>query len=1265
MPKTNSKSPQCNTFNLVRNPLRGFNLIDASAGTGKTYTICGLVLRLLIEKELTIDQILVVTYTEAATEDLRDRIRQKLHQALKDITSGQSEDGFLQEYFKHITHRNEAKQRVSDALRSFDEAAIFTIHSFCQRMLLENSLESNTLFDTELVADDSYLIQEIIQDFWRQNFYNSSNLFTEYFSDKLSPDGLLKFLNTFISRPLLQFIPAIELDEGCAHLPETEAEYIEAYRAVCRTWESARSDVSQDLNNSTGLKRNIYKKAQIPELLDNMENMAASSRPSLYLFDKFAHFTSSKIISATKSKETPNILPFYEICGNLLRIQSNLLDNYERCLLALKKRLTDSFYNEFNLRKKRDNIFSFDDLLRKLHEAFSGPGGPAFARTVAQKYPAVLIDEFQDTDPLQFEIFSAIYKQQSLLFLIGDPKQAIYSFRGADIFTYMDAASSRPHSHYTLDVNHRSEPELVNAVNALFNRSQRPFIFDAISFQPVSSAKKEEQEYLTIDGKQEEPFQLWYLDGFPAQQKTARSAKTDTPKLTKAATRQTIIAAVASEVARLLTLAAENRACINGQKLHPGDIAILVRKNDEARQMQLALTEFQVPSVLHSGEDLFASKEAREMALLLGAIAVPQDIRKVKTGLLTRLIGLQANDIELDNPATEKVIEHWLTRFKAYHGLWNRYGFIQMFWTIMADNRMRERMLGFENGERILTNILHLAEILHQEASKQGLNMTALLGYLHDRLATIQAKNTEHQLRLESDDDRVKIVTIHKAKGLEYPVVFCPFTWEGSRLTSGKGCIFHQQNKTQNRTELIYDGGSPELETHLQIALKEEMAENLRLLYVAVTRAIHRCYLVWGPIKGAETSAPAYLLHQGPAGTSSTPQNTDAVYGPDYTLIKNTADRFLKLSTGEFLADLKELEDDSEGTIKISSVIETPDASQLQAENDSIPLKPRNFTGTITADWKISSFSSLATYKSTAGKFRLATEEFSPGQDESPAIQLMDEEQTDQTHEKEKYNVYSFPHGAGAGTMLHELLEQVDFSTVQPETIENIIYEKLLSFGYDPAWQPAIVEMLENLANVSLHNDIPGLTLSSIPPRNCLHELEFYFPLSRISPESLRSIFKQNIIKSTSAIPGSLIEQQLDRLTFSPARGFMKGFIDLVFKFQGKFYLVDWKSNYLGSDVENYTNDRLVDSIYSGFYFLQYHLYCFALHLYLKHRLPEYRYETHFGGVFYIFLRGVQQKMGPGHGIFYDLPEHSMMESFTETLLAENDQQEFRVNYDT
>ena len=1248
------KSTRFNTFNLAKNPLKGFNIIDASAGTGKTYTICSLVLRLLLEKDLSIDQILVVTYTEAANEDLRNRIRQKLRLALEAISTGKSDDTFLQEYLDHIIDNSLAKQRFSDALRSFDEAAIFTIHSFCYRLLLENSFESNTLFDTELVTDDSYLILEIIEDFWRRNFYQSSNLFTEYISDTLTPQGLHDFLSTILPRPLLKFIPAVEPEAGCDPLSETEAEYIAAYKAVCTAWGSAQVEVSTDLHNSTALKRNIYRKTRIPELLTAMEDMAADCRPSFHLFERFAHFTSSKIISATKSNEIPNILPFYTLCDTLLQLHSKLSGQYDRCILAIKKRLADSFHHEFDLRKKRDNTFSFDDLLRRLHEAFSGPGGRAFARTVAKKYPAVLIDEFQDTDPLQFEIFSAIHREQSLLFLIGDPKQAIYSFRGADIFTYMDAAASRHLSHYTLDVNYRSTPELVIAVNTLFSRSRKPFIFDAISFQPVSAAQKKEPECLTIDGQQEKPFILWYLDTLPPEEGTERSGDSTKPHLTKTAARRTITTAVASEVTRLLGLAAENRVCINGQKLHPGDIAILVRTNDEARKMQQALSASQIPSVLHSGDNLFTSEEAREMALLLGGVAVPQNIRKVKTALLTRLIGLQGNDIELSGPETEKIIEYWLTRFKTYHKLWNRYGFIQMFWTIMTENRIRSRMLGFENGERILTNILHLAETLHQEASEHGMNMTALLGYLSDRLAGDKSKAPEHQLRLESDADRVKIVTIHKAKGLEYSVVFCPFTWEGTRLTPGKGCIFHQREKTGTRTELIYDGGSPELGTHLQLAMKEEMAENLRLLYVAVTRAIHRCYLVWGPIKGAETSATAYLLHQGPSNS----QNTDTGYEDDISFIRKAADRFQKLSGREILTDLKELAADSEGTIAISSIIDKPATYPSEAKGVPIVLKPRNFTGTIAADWKISSFSYLTTYKTTAAKFISTFQEVLPGQDESPALQNQNDEQVDQKHEENKYDFFSFPYGPGAGTMLHEMLEQVDFNAVNQTATEKFICDKLLSFGYDPVWHPAIVEMLDNLSSVALHKNIPGLTLSGIPSKNCLHELEFYFPISRITPESLKALFSQNIIKNTSAVTGSLIEQQLDRLTFSPARGFMKGFIDLVFEFQGKFYLVDWKSNYLGSHVQNYHINKLVDSIYSRFYFLQYHLYCLALHLYLENRLPEYSYETHFGGVFYIFLRGVQKNLGPDHGIFFDLPGASMMKNFAEMLVAGRNQQD-------
>jgi exodeoxyribonuclease V beta subunit len=1246
MPETSSKPSNPKNFTLTRSPLKGLNLIDASAGTGKTYTICALLLRLLLEKELTIEQILVVTFTEAATEDLRDRIRQKLRQAIEALNTGTSDDTFLQEYLGRIPDIVHAEKRFNDALRSFDEAAIFTIHSFCHRMLLENSFESNTLFDTELVADDSHLIHEIIEDFWRRNFYNCSKLFTEYVSDSLIPQTLHDFLKTFLPRPSLKFIPAIEPETVFANISSVETEYSKSYRAVCRAWESARKEICKDMLESKALKRNIYRIKKIPDLLSAMDDMAAACRPSLYLFDKFIFFTESKILSATKSKAPPNILPFYEICETLVQNHSILLEQYGQCLLACKKKLVDSFQQEMNLRKKKDNIFSFDDLLHRMHAAFSGPEGVHFARAVAQKFPAILIDEFQDTDPLQFEIFSTLHKQGSLLFLIGDPKQAIYSFRGADIFTYMDAATSKSLSHYTLEVNHRSTPGLVKAVNALFSRSKNPFVFEAIPFQPVSPARKAEHEWLKINNLLEEPFILWHLDILPPEKKSSYQKNKKMEQLTRTTAQKTIFTAVTSEITRLLALAAEKRATINEKRLQPGDIAILVRTNAEARNMQQALATCRIPSALHSGEDLFASEEAGELALVLKAVAAANDLRKVKAALLTRFIGLQPHDIESSGPATEKVIELWLTRFKTYHVLWNRHGFIQMFWTMMAENNIRSRMLGLENGERILTNILHLAEILHLEADEQGLNMTALIGHLQERLTGEQPKTTEHTLRLESDDDRVKIVTMHKAKGLEYPVVFCPFSWEGSRLKPEEGCIFHRQGKDQ--TELIFDGGSPELETHMLLARKEEMAENLRLLYVAVTRAIHRCYLVWGPIRGAETSGLAYLLHQEPSESL----DTKPIEGADHNLIRKTAARFLRLSEHEFLKDLEELASESCGSIKLSTISEIPVACSFKAEKESTSLKPFNFTAKIRDDWKITSFSHLAAHTYSSERIAVPVDEILPGQDESPDLVGQIDGQEDRISGSADYDIYSFPHGAGPGIMLHEILEKIDFRTLKDSATQTFIQQKLLSFGYEKDWQPILTDMLENLGNILLHKDVPGLTLANIPPQYCLRELEFYFPLSRINPGSLKDIFTANAIKN-SGINGPQLEQQLGRLNFSPARGFMKGYIDLVFTFQGKFFLADWKSNHLGSHIRDYCRDRLLETIYGGFYFLQYHLYSLALHLYLKNRLQEYSYEKHFGGVFYIFLRGIRKDLGPDYGIFFDRPNTAMMGNLMKTFVAE------------
>ncbi len=1247
MPANTCRSSRPNTFDLVRSPLEGFNLIDASAGTGKTYTICGLVLRLILEKELTIEQILVVTYTEAATEDLRDRVRQKLRQALDGVGGNPGNDPFLQEYLAGIKDEKKAASLLSEALRAFDEAAIYTIHGFCQRMLLEHSFESNTLFDTELIADDSYLFKEIIEDFWRRNFFQNSSLFSRYAIDRLSPDGLHDFLRPLIPHPFLQFIPDIDFKTGCSHLSDTEAEFTAAYLDVCREWPAARDAVSRDLLYSPAFNRNIYRKAFMPVLISRMDDMAARCIPEPHLFDRFHLITGSRISSGTKTKETANVLPFHELCDNLVRIRDTLQVQYDRCLLALKKRLLDSFRHELSRRKARDNVFSFDDLLQKLHGALSGPGGSSLARAIAKKYPAALIDEFQDTDPLQFEIFKAIYHERSLLFLIGDPKQAIYSFRGADIFTYMDAAAASPFAHHTLGVNHRSTPELVKAINTVFCRAEKSFIFDAISFHPVAAAQKREREYLTIDDRREEPFILWYLNRTMAASDDASSSRSADPKITKSAARSRIISMVTAEICRLLRLAAENRVRINGRKLLPGDMAILVRTNDEAGKMQQALTAMHVTSVLHSGDDLFAAGEAEEMSLLLGAIAMPNRLPAVKTGLTTRFIGLPAADINLlqaNSPENETIIEYWLTKFRTYHALWKRYGFIRMFWTVMRENLVRQRLLAAENGERSLTNILHLAEILHQEAENRGLNMTALLEYLQDRRAADRDKNIEHQLRLESDEGRVKIVTIHKAKGLEYPVVFCPFAWNGLRTDAVNGCLFHRQQAGQ-KTELLFDAGSPRLETHLQEALQEEMAENLRILYVALTRAVHRCYLAWGPINGAETSAPAYLLHQGSGGQAGSTPATESIL----SLMQRTAARFSGLSDQEILVDLQELSAAAQGSVRISATPETPPPCLPESKEKSIALRPLKFNGDIARDWKISSFSSLITGSSTLTDASQVLRKLLPDRDEfpaEPAVSVTPAEQKNVIRD-----IFSFPHGSGPGTFLHELLEQADFSRQAPVAPE-LIDEKLQHFGFETEWNIVVAEMLANLGCVRLHNHIPELKFSNISRTNCLHELEFYFPLSRVTPDVVKLLFNPISLPGSADATAPMLEQQLDSLTFAPSRGFMRGFIDLVFEFDGRYYLVDWKSNYLGSDIENYRRDKLIDSILSGFYFLQYHIYCLALHLYLERRLPGYQYENHFGGAFYVFLRGVRENLGPGYGIYHDLPDLPTIERLRTLLPA-------------
>ncbi|MEA3547267.1 MAG: exodeoxyribonuclease V subunit beta, partial [Thermodesulfobacteriota bacterium] len=1144
-------------FNSLRIPLSGRHLIDASAGTGKTYTISILVIRLLLERGLSIREILVVTYTIAATEDLRVRVRQMIREMLDAFSEGKSNDQLFQGLLDEVEDHEQAMGCLRDALRDFDEAAIFTIHGFCQRMLRENCLESGALFETELVADLGELEEEIVEDYWRQQSAKFAPGFRVFCRKSFTPDSLLKlFRQGRLGQGLAP--DAGQLPDADV-LVSLENDFSQAFARVKKEWPAAREQVSNLLQQNEALKKNSYKKEKLPEWLDELDRLflidSHHLSPDLGKF--FSKFTTASLEKAAKKNHEAPRHHFFDLCQGLEERRQELADGYNSYLLCLKGNLFAYCREELAKRKEQRNILGFDDLLHQFNDGLHGAGGAALAKAVREKFPAALIDEFQDTDPVQYDIFTSIYRPDPgcLLYLIGDPKQAIYSFRGADIFAYLKAVRDLGEP-FTLDVNYRSEPGLIRAVNTLFDQPHDPFYYPEISFSQVKPASLPERKLLEIDGK--ESLVLWVAD----RSRTASKVIKVDPA------REMVLTAVAGEISRLLTLGHQGRAGIGDDPLGPNDIAILVRTNMEARQARDILANQGIAAVIHSDEDLFSSIQALEILRVLAAVVDSANEMKIKAALATDILGGDCS--LLFNLKEDEKWQRWLTAFREYRRIWFKRGFARMFRALLDREEVRPRLLCKRDGERQLTNVLHLGEVLHQASLERETSMAGLLKFLEEHLQD-NRKNEEYELRLESDSELVRIITIHKAKGLQYAVVFCPFCWSGSRLTRSTVFSFHQQDQ-DNRVML--ELGSEQSKMHKEMAMEEELAENLRLLYVALTRAVHRCYLAWGPFYGADSSALAWLLHHRE--------------GADFV---DVAKCFKNLSDGEIMADLAPLVEKSDGAISIEVL---PDAgenvNEKKIKGDTELFLPE-FVGRIDRNWRITSFSGLTSLSSSR----------------SHVVELPDydfQEVGKEGEMGEKKSIFTFPKGAGPGTFLHDVLEHLDFTEVGDESdkIAAYVEDKLTAYGFEPHWRDVIVRMLADLVSTPLLAQDPALTLERVGQGQRLNEMEFYFPLADIHAVSMHPV--------------------LAKVHSLPA-GFLKGFIDLVFEADNRYYLVDWKSNYLGATIEDYNQERLQEVMEREQYILQYHLYTVALHQYLGSRLTEYRYDDHFGGVFYLFLRGI------------------------------------------
>ncbi|NOZ02880.1 MAG: exodeoxyribonuclease V subunit beta [Deltaproteobacteria bacterium] len=1149
-------------FDLLNAPLRGRNLIEASAGTGKTYAIEGLFVRLVVEKGLTVDRILVVTFTEAATGELRDRIRRRIRGALDAFTNGYGGDDILSGLLARVADPESARARLELALHSFDEAAIHTIHGFCRRILGEMAFEAGSLFDTDLTADALPMVRGIVEDFWRSRMVQADPALVKWVNrGDFAPDELTRFAARWGRRPGLSVLPDGDAPETGAPI----AEYLGILKRARAVFEGARDDIRAILEGDPGLNRNKYRTTNVGPWMDQMDAWLNDPLP-LELFKNFKKFRAATIEESLKAGAAAPTHSFFDLCDDLNGSLDKVRDVMALKVSVLKRDLLQYVRAVFPSRKHALNIRTFDDLLLDLDDALSGEGGAVLARALRDRHPAALVDEFQDTDPVQFSIFSRIYGTgDSTLFFIGDPKQAIYGFRGADVFAYMAAKSDVPkEGRGTLTTNWRSAPSLIDSVNAVFGTREHPFLFRDIGFDPASPAGKEDRETLYLDGRPDaHPFQLWKVE--PENDKPVGKGKAE----------RLIRVAVASEIVRLLNRASEGNVSIGdvaggpegGRPLEPGDIAILVRTNAQALSMQLELRSRGVPSVLHGDAGLFESPEAVDVLQLLSGIADPDDQGAVRAALITDIVGLSANelaDIVADDVGWARRVE----TFRRYRDLWSGRSFMAMARALMADQRVREGLLAFEDGERRLTNVLHCFDVLHQASIERKLGVDGLITWLAGQISDGRPSD-EYQIRLETDEKAVKLVTIHKSKGLEYPVVFVPYAWGAFGPRKDEPLAFHPR---EDDPSMVLDLGPVIPAEHQQNAMREAAAEDIRLLYVALTRAKHRCYVAWGAINGSGDSALGRLL-------------------PD---------------------DLRDLEARSGGHVRVVPLPEPSWAGFNPPTASADELECRRFKGAIPNDWRITSFSRLAA--------RSTHDVEEPDRDASPRqVQFGVEAGPDDGSDR---TFMDFPAGARAGTCLHEVFERLDFQSPRSEVVGKV----LRRYGFDDDWTDVVLEMARDVLDARV---LPDFRLSMLTPAERVHEMEFAFPVGLLEAASL-----------ARALPDHA--DILKRLEFEPHRGQMKGFIDLVFRHEGRYYLLDWKSNLLGRGPGDYVRERLDRTMDRDLYILQSRVYATGLHRHLASRLPGYDYDSHFGGVLYLFLRGVP--FGDGCGVWFDRPSGSEIE---------------------
>ncbi|AUZ64975.1 exodeoxyribonuclease V subunit beta [Citrobacter amalonaticus] len=1160
----------------LRLPLTGERLIEASAGTGKTFTIAALYLRLLLglggssafPRPLTVEELLVVTFTEAATEELRGRIRSNIHELRIACLRESTDNPLYARLLDEIDDKKQAAQWLLLAERQMDEAAVFTIHGFCQRMLSLNAFESGMLFEQQLIEDESLLRYQACADFWRRHCYPLPREIAEVvFETWKGPQALLADINRYLQgeAPVIKAPPPDDETLASRH-----QQIVQRINALKQQWCDAVGEL-EGLMEASGIDRRKFNRGNQGKWIEKISAWAQSATQSYQLPEALEKFSQRFLEDRTKEGGVVPQHPLFVAIDELLAEPLTLRDlMITRALAEIRETVAKE--------KRRRGELGFDDMLSRLDSALRSESGDALAAAIRTRFPVAMIDEFQDTDPQQYRIFRRIWQHQpdTALLLIGDPKQAIYAFRGADIFTYMKARSEVS-AHYTLDTNWRSAPGMVNSVNRLFGLMDDAFMFREIPFQPVKYAEKNQSLRFEFYGETQPAMTMWLMKGESCGIGDYQSYMA---QVCAAQIRDWLKAGLCGEA-----------MLISGHDARPvsaADISVLVRSRQEAALVRDALTQLAIPSVYLSNRDsVFETLEAQEMLWLLQAVMAPEKENTLRSALAASMMGLNARDIDMLN-GNENAWDRVVDEFVGYRQIWQKRGVMPMLRALMSARQIAENLLATAGGERRLTDILHISELL-QEAASQLESEHALVRWLSQHILEPDSNASSQQMRLESDSHLVQIVTIHKSKGLEYPLVWLPFI---TNFRVQDQAFYHDRNSFEAVLDLS------EADESVALAEAERLAEDLRLLYVALTRSVWHCSLGVAPLvrrrgdKKGDTD-----VHQSALGRL--------------------------LQKGEPM-DAAGLRSAIDAVCDENIVCRIPDAVSMEPLPGTVAseasLNARRVQRTPGDNWRVTSYSGLQ------------QRGHGIAQDLMPRLDI-DATGVGEVVEEPELTPHQFPRGASPGTFLHSLFEDLDFT--QP--VEAAwVQEKLELGGYDADWEPVITAWVTAILHAPLNET--GVSLSQLSAREKQVEMEFYLPISQpLIAENLDALIRQFDPLSAGCPP----------LEFTQVRGMLKGFIDLVFRHNGRYYLLDYKSNWLGENSAAYTPEAMAAAMQAHRYDLQYQLYTLALHRYLRHRIADYDYERHFGGVIYLFLRGVDSKQ-PQQGIYTTRPAGELITRMDE-----------------